>query len=189
MYSFLSFKEIASILTGSLVSTKATYILLHQYWLASTVAGITCMIAGRVAATRFLNRPTSVWHCTRDVVLHGAGTASAFGLILAPFKLLDMLFRRAHAANRVIWRHTTCGAMLLPFELEVAFAFVAYYQYNTIRNGRFFKIFTDYMVFFYAAAVVLSLYSIQRFVVWVLEHIHKVSQAMSLVLPCDYYFR
>jgi hypothetical protein len=147
------------------------------------------MIAGRVAATRFLNRPTSVWHCTRDVVLHGAGTASAFGLILAPFKLLDMLFRRAHAANRVIWRHATCGAMLLSFELEVAFAFVAYYQYNTIRNGRFLKIFTDYMVFVYAAAVVLSLYSIQRFVVWVLEHIHKVSQAMSLVLPCAYCFR
>jgi hypothetical protein len=131
------------------------------------------MIAGRVAATRFLNRPTSVWHCMRDVILYGVGTASAFGLILAPFKLLDMLFRRAHSTNRFIWSLSTRGMMLIPFEVEAGIAFVVYYQFNNVRNADFAKIF-HYMVFVYAAAVVASLYAIQRTITWILEHIHKV---------------
>ena len=173
MYKFLTLKEIAGVLSGMLVSKQALYIFLHQYWLASTICGVTFMIAGRVAATRFLNRPTSVWHCMRDVILYGVGTASAFGLILAPVKLLDMLFRRAHSTNSFIWSFASRGMMFIPFELEAGIAFVVYYQYNNVRNGNIAAIF-HYMVMVYAVAVVASLYAIQRTITWILEHIHKV---------------
>ena len=95
LFSFLNLRDLA-------LSQKLVFILLHQYWITTTITGITYMIAGRVAATRYLNKPTNVWHCICDVLIHGVGTASAFGIMMAPFKLLDMIFKRAHQLNRFV---------------------------------------------------------------------------------------
>jgi hypothetical protein len=189
IYTFLSLQEIAGVLSGMLVSKQAMLIFVHQYWLASTISGLTFMIAGRIAATRFLNRPTSVWHCMRDVMMHGVGTASAFGLFVAPFKLIDMLFRRAHSTNRFFWRICTNGKMCLPFELEAGFLILASLEYNAIRAGH--TILFHYMAAVYYAVIISSLYSIQRLVVWILEQFHKVSTKVypPAILTRDASFR
>jgi hypothetical protein len=150
------------------VDRKTLLILWHQYWLISTVTGLMGMICGRIAATRYFNQDPSVWYCAQDVIVHGLGTASAGGFLLAPFKLLDMLFRRMTQSNNFVWHWVFRQSFALPWEIEIGMAVLA----RSMHKAGVFK--PSITILVISILIPTMLFVLQRAVTWILEQYQQV---------------
>lgn len=91
-----------------------------------------------------------------------------------------MLFRRAHQANKLVWnlitlKYFTGGHfqfLLLPFEIEFGIGFALYWQSKGYPSPFGANAVTTML--FLSALATFALYSVQRFVTWVLEQWHRV---------------